>query len=72
MNIALLCKPIVVPPQNTISANVCRVVAIPPRVTSSKVEIEILDAPPIEISLGELNEGEVTATHGTSGPRVAE
>jgi len=53
MNIALLCKPIIVPPHNTISANVCRVVAIPPRVTTdaNKVEIEILDAPPIDIDI---------------------
>jgi hypothetical protein len=53
MNIALLCKPIVVPPHNTISANVCRVVVIPPRVTTDtdKIEIEILDAPPIDIDV---------------------
>jgi hypothetical protein len=53
MNISLLCKPIVVPPQNTISARVCRVVVIPQRLTTEteKIEIEILDAPPIDIDV---------------------
>jgi hypothetical protein len=45
----LLCKPIVVVPQNILSARECRVVQVRPTQSENKVEVEVLDAPPINI-----------------------
>jgi hypothetical protein len=45
----LLCKPIVIVPQNILSARECRVVQVRPTQSENKVEVEILDAPPINI-----------------------
>ena len=58
MMFALLCKPIVVPIPNSnpvLRANDCRVAYITPSQTQEgKLEIEILEAPPIKINT-ELN-----------------
>ena len=45
----LLCKPVIIIPQNTLSARECRIVHIRPTQFENKVEAEILDAPPINI-----------------------
>lgn len=45
----LLCKPIVIVPQNILSARECRVVQVRPTQSENKVEVELLDAPPINI-----------------------
>jgi hypothetical protein len=45
----LLCKPIVIVPQNILSARECRVVQVRPTQSENKVEVELLDAPPIDI-----------------------
>jgi hypothetical protein len=53
---ALLCKPIVVPQPNTnpvLKAEDCRIAYVTPSQTQEgKLEIEILEAPPIKINLG--------------------
>jgi hypothetical protein len=45
----LLCKPIVIVPQNILSARECRIVQVSPTQFENKVEVELLDAPPINI-----------------------
>jgi len=45
----LLCRPIVIVPQNILSARECRVVQVRPTQSERVVEVEILDAPPINI-----------------------
>jgi len=45
----LLCKPIVVVPQNILSARECRVVQVRPTQSEKIAEVEVLDAPPINI-----------------------
>ena len=45
----LLCRPIVIIPQNILSAKECRVVHVKPTQFENKLEVEILDAPPINI-----------------------
>jgi hypothetical protein len=45
----LLCKPIVIVPQNILSARECRIVQVRPTQSENKVEVELLDAPPINI-----------------------
>ena len=45
----LLCRPIVIVPQNILSARECRVVQVRPTQSERIVEVEILDAPPINI-----------------------
>ena len=45
----LLCKPIVIVPQNILSARECRIVQVSPTQSENKVEVELLDAPPINI-----------------------
>jgi len=45
----LLCKPIVIVPQNILSARECRMVQVKPTQFQNKAEVEFLDAPPINI-----------------------
>ena len=45
----LLCKPIVIVPQNILSARECRIVQVKPTQQENKVEVEFLEAPPINI-----------------------
>ena len=45
----LLCKPIMIVPQNILSAKECRIVQVRPTQSERVVEVEILDAPPINI-----------------------
>jgi hypothetical protein len=45
----LLCKPVVIVPQNILSAKECRIVHVKPTQFENKFEVEILDAPPINI-----------------------
>ena len=45
----LLCKPIVIVPQNILSARECRIVQVRPTQFENKVEVELLDAPPINV-----------------------
>jgi hypothetical protein len=45
----LLCKPIVIVPQNILSARECRIVQVSPTQFENKVEVELLDAPPINV-----------------------
>lgn len=51
---ALLCKPVVIPVQNSnpiLKANDCRIAYVTPsQVSEGKLEIEILEAPPIKIN----------------------
>ena len=45
----LLCKPIMIVPQNILSAKECRIVQVRPTQSENRVEVELLDAPPINI-----------------------
>ena len=45
----LLCKPVVIVPQNILSARECRIVQVRPTKSENVVEVELLDAPPINI-----------------------
>jgi len=45
----LLCKPIVIVPQNILSARECRMVQVKSTQFQNKVEVEFLEAPPINI-----------------------
>ena len=45
----LLCKPIIIVPQNILSAKECRVVHVKPTQNERIAEVEVLDAPPINI-----------------------
>ena len=45
----LLCRPIVIIPQNILSARECRIVYVKPTQNERIVEVEILEAPPINI-----------------------
>ena len=45
----LLCKPIMIVPQNILSAKECRIVQVRPTQSENRVEVEVLDAPPINI-----------------------
>lgn len=45
----LLCKPIIIVPQNTLSARECRIVHVKPTQNERIGEVEVLDAPPINI-----------------------
>jgi hypothetical protein len=45
----LLCKPIVIVPQNILSARECRIVQVRPTQSENKVDVELLDAPPINV-----------------------
>jgi len=45
----LLCKPIIIVPQNILSAKECRIVQVRPTQSENIVEVELLDAPPINI-----------------------
>ena len=43
----LLCKPIVVIPQNILSARECRIVQVRPTQQENKLDVEMIEAPPI-------------------------
>ena len=45
----LLCRPIVIVPQNILSARECRVVQVKPTQFENKFDVELLDAPPINV-----------------------
>ena len=45
----LLCKPIVIVPQNILSARECRIVQVRPTQSENNFEVEMIDAPPINI-----------------------
>jgi hypothetical protein len=45
----LLCRPIVIVPQNIVSARECRVVQAVPTQQERHYDVELLDAPPINI-----------------------
>ena len=45
----LLCKPIIIVPQNTISARECRVVQVKSTKQKNRLDIELIEAPPINI-----------------------
>ena len=45
----LLCKPVVVIPQNTVAARECRIVQVRPTQSENKFEVEMLEAPPINV-----------------------
>ena len=45
----LLCKPIIIVPQNILSAKECRIVHVKPTQNETIGEVEVLDAPPINI-----------------------
>jgi len=47
----LLCKPIIIVPQNTLSARECRIVHVKPTQNERIGEVEVLDAPPINIEV---------------------
>ena len=46
----LLCKPVVIVPQNILSARACRIVQVRPTQSENVVEVELLDAPPIIVN----------------------
>ena len=46
----LLCKPVVIVPQNILSTKECRIVHVKPTQFENKFEVEILDAPPIIVN----------------------
>ena len=43
----LLCKPIVVIPQNTLGVRECRIVHVRPTQQENKLDVEMIEAPPI-------------------------
>jgi hypothetical protein len=45
----LLCRPIVIVPQNIVSAKECRIVHVKPTQIEKHYDVELLDAPPINI-----------------------
>jgi len=45
----LLCRPIVIVPQNILSARECRIVQVKPAQQERHYDVELLDAPPINI-----------------------
>jgi hypothetical protein len=45
----LLCRPIVIVPQNIVSAKECRIVQVVPSQQERHYDVELLDAPPINI-----------------------
>jgi len=45
----LLCRPIVIVPQNILSARECRIVQVKPTQFENKFDVELLDAPPINV-----------------------
>jgi hypothetical protein len=45
----LLCRPIVVVPQNTVAARECRIVQARPTQQENRLDVEILEAPPINV-----------------------
>ena len=45
----LLCRPIVIVPQNILSARECRIVQVKPTQFENKFDVELLDAPEINI-----------------------
>ena len=45
----LLCRPIVIVPQNILSARECRIVQVKPTQQDRHYDVELLDAPPINI-----------------------
>jgi hypothetical protein len=45
----LLCRPIVIVPQNIVSARECRIVQVKPTQFENKFDVELLDAPPINV-----------------------
>jgi len=45
----LLCKPIVIVPQNMLSARECRIVQVSPTQQENRLDVEILEAPPINV-----------------------
>ena len=52
---SLLCKPIVVPPQNILTTKVCRIVIVTPsKVVQNRYELEIVEnAPPVNVDITE-------------------
>lgn len=49
MSTLLLCKPIIIIPQNYVSARECRIVMVRPTENEKILQTEILDAPPVII-----------------------
>jgi len=45
----LLCRPIVIVPQNILSARECRIVQVKPTQFENNFDVELLDAPPINV-----------------------
>jgi len=45
----LLCRPIVIVPQNILSARECRIVHVKPTQIEKHYDVELLDAPPINV-----------------------
>jgi hypothetical protein len=43
----LLCKPIVIVPQNILSARECRIVQVRPTQQENRLDVEMVEAPPI-------------------------
>jgi hypothetical protein len=52
---SLLCKPIIVPPQNILTTKVCRIVTVTPsKDVQNKYELEIVEnAPPVNVEITE-------------------
>jgi len=46
----LLCKPVVIVPQNILSTKECRIVHVKPTQNERIGEVEVLDAPPIIVN----------------------
>ena len=46
----LLCKPIIIVPQNIVSTKECRIVHVKPTQNERIGEVEVLDAPPIIVN----------------------
>lgn len=45
----LLCRPIVIVPQNMLSARECHIVQVRPTQQENRLDVEILEAPPINV-----------------------
>jgi len=50
----LLCKPIVVIPQNTLGVRECRIVQVRPTQQENKFDVEMIEAPPIIVDNQEI------------------
>ncbi len=45
----LLCKPIIIVPQNAISVRDCRIAYVKPTQRKNRLDVELIEAPPVNV-----------------------